>query len=609
MWNLQITNEISLFKNNKINILQIGFSNNQDSLWLLNNIMKDKNSKLYILNLWYQSDKNQEMMNEQSMVKFLKKDDSDKFFFKDLKEYSDKIINLKKKSEEMFNFFKDNNIFFDLIFIDFMFLRNPLTYLIFSWELLNKDGIFILINTNQNDIFNNINTFLTIYEKNIKLIKLNNFMLIKKIHIQNKNMDIPLFIDKIFDKYLKFKEYNLSFNIPNIHMKKIDWNFILNDNYINQKNKKYGYNYEIDKYINFIYDTKNSMFDKLKSLDINLFLTHRIEDKNILKTKIYNIDFKNMSIENKIIKIKNILNKNYFFKIDKLFKHSNYFYKKNNFNTIFLSSLKKYNLSFDYIYPDSQIKKFKKIVKNSKIKNNEFINIDPNLFNFNNIMDFININNNKKFYITYIILTRYIIENLSIKIYYYYSNILLLNLLYFILNIQKENGELYFILPPLVNNTLIQFLQILSNFYSNVHIEPYFNYSNYYSIVIRAIGFKGISKEELNNFYNIYYPFYEKNIHPYVHDMFLGKKIEGLYLDNIISNKIDKKLVKVVSDFNKKYHKEFLQNLKMKIDIFDFLNNPHTTKVQKDYIYDKLFKAQYKRFVEESRKMYSKKIN
>lgn len=138
----------------------------------------------------------------------------------------------------------------------------------------------------------------------------------------------------------------------------------------------------------------------------------------------------------------------------------------------------------------------------------------------------------------------------------------------------------------------------------NITIQRYFNYSNYYSIVIKAFYFKDISKEELDDFHYHYYPFFEKHIEPHVEDMFLGKKIEGLYLDNIIS----KKIVKAVSNFNKQYYKDFLTNLKMKIDIYDFLHNKTTTKEQKNYIYDKIFQYQYKRFIEESRKMYGTKI-
>ncbi len=122
MWDIQITNSLSILKNKKLNILQIGFSNNENSVWLINNIMKNKKSKLYILNLWYQHEKNKEMMNDQSMLKYFDFKNGDKIFFEDLKEYSEKIINVKKKSEEMFSFFRENKILFDLILIDYQFL-------------------------------------------------------------------------------------------------------------------------------------------------------------------------------------------------------------------------------------------------------------------------------------------------------------------------------------------------------------------------------------------------------------------------------------------------------------------------------------------------------
>ncbi len=603
MWDLQITNEISLIKNKKINILQIGFFNNEYSIWLLNNIMLNNNSKLYILNPWYQNEKNQNMINQQSTHNFLKKkEDEDKFFFKDLKSFSNKIINIKKKTEEMFRFFNEEKINFELILIDLKFLNFILTYLIYSIELLSKSGILVLINTNS--VNNNIiETFINTFQKNIKVIRFNNIILFKHNLEEINKLDIPLYIEHVFNKYLSFKEYNIKNSVPKIKLKKILWNFELNDNFFYSNEKLFEYNYEIEKYNDYIYDFKNSKYDKLKKIDVNYLMIYR--PKNLK----YYSENSNKYNQQKLEKIKKILNMDKYFKFDKTLLKSNIRLGEKKVVLFTLSSMDtnseyfKYNLKYKNFY-----EKYLSTIKKKIGKNTELIKTNnTNLLDFNNIY-YLSNKNKSSYDIIQIFLNRYIIFNTKIIFYKYYQNILLLNLLFLILSIQKNNGNLIFFLPPLTNKVQIQFLQIISNYYNNVSLDTYFNYSNYYSIVINASGFKGISKEELNNFYNSYYPFYEQNIYPHINDMFLGKKIEGLYLDNIISNKIDKKLIKVVRDFNKKYYKEFLENLKIKIDIYDFLNNSSTPKAQKDYIYDKLFQTQYKRFIEESRKMYGKKI-
>ncbi len=601
MWNLQITDEISLVKNKKLNILQIGFSNNEYTIWLLNNIMKNNNSKLYILNLWYQSEKNQEMTNDKSIIKFFKKEDGDNFFFKDLRPYSSKIINIKKKSVDMFNFCYKEKIQFDLIFIDLQFLTNILSYLISSLELLSESGILILININLINE-NILQTFINAYQKNIKISRVNNIILLKK-KIESKNKtDLPLYFEEIFYKYLAFEEYNIKKNIPKINLKNIFWDFKINNYYYDSMNKDYGYNYEIEKYKDFIYDIKDSMYNKLKKMDINYFMIYRPK-----KTKNYLQNYKQYD-QKELEKIKKILNLDKYFKFDKMFLKSNIKIGKKKINLFTLSGMQtnseyfKYNSKYNNFYETYLSTKKKKIGKNTLlIKSN-----NKNLLDLKNIFS-LSQKHKSKFNLIKIFLNRYIIFNSNIDFYKYYSNILLLNILYLILNIQNKNGELFFMLPPLTNNVQLQILQILSNYYKTITLDTYFNYSNYYSIEIHASDFKGITKQELDDFYNNYYSFYEKNIEPHIEEMFSGKKIEGLYLDNIISNKLDKKLIKVVSDFNKQYYKEFLNNLKMKIDLYDFLHNKTTTKQQKDYIYDKLFQTQYKRFVEESRKLYGKK--
>ncbi len=593
MFDLKITNELSNIKNKKLNILQIGFYDNNYTKWLLNNLITNNNSKLYILNIWYQSEKNSNMINDKSMINFLSKDDNDKYFFKDLKNYMDKILNIKEKSEVMFKYFKNIDISFELILINLKFLKNPLLYIISCWEFLKNNGILILLNTNKEDSLNDmIETFIKTYGQNIEVLKMNNIFLLKKKIIIQQNIDIPIYIYKIFNKFLQFKNYDLNKTIPNIHMNKIIWEFKLGT-------KKYDnnlcFNYEIEKYYNYVFDLENTMFQKIKKIDINLFLVKRPDKFNTINNT-YKID--------EIIKYW----KNGFdFKLILFYKNLKILEKKKKINLFIMNSLnytglsEKFFLKYKNIYCTMIYSKINNNIIKNKNFNYLFIN-NKNLFDINNIL-YICKNLKKKQDVISLNLTRYISKNNLITTFEKYGTILVINILYLILNIQNKKGDLKLILPFLKNNVDLEFLQILKNYYHNLNIETYFNYSNYLSIIINANDFKGISNLELNNFYNNYDIFYKENLNSNINNIFLGKKIiQNINIENIISNKINKNIKKIVCNFNKKYYKEFLINLKIKIDIYEFLKNKLTNKKQKDYIYNKLFQIQYKRFIEEYKK-------
>ncbi len=379
-------------------------------------------------------------------------------------------------------------------------------------------------------------------------------------------------------------------------MKNINWDFKIKEEDYYKNNIKYGYNYEIDKYNNYIYDILNSLFDKLKNLDVNYFLIHRKEEVNKLKNML--LEFKkNNNYDLKKEKVTKILNIDINYKLDKLFEDSKIIYSNQKINSLIFIKQKKNNSELEnYLKKNNKNNKISKIFYDFDIKN---------LFNFKNIRDYLK-NNKNKYNLIQINILRYLKSTNLHNIYNKYSNYLLINLLYLILSVQQKNGELYLIVPPFSNNVQIQIIEILSNYFKNINIKSYFNYSNYYAFVIECKEFEGISTQELDNFYNNYNYFFEKNIESHIEKILSEKKIEGLYLYNIISNKIDSKLIKVITDFNKKYYKQFLENLKMKIDLYEFLNNKTTLNEQKDYIYDIIFKTQYKRFVEESRKLYGK---
>jgi hypothetical protein len=249
MWDLEIMNQISSLKEKKINILQIGFYKNEESLWLLQNIMKNKNSKLYILNTWYQLAYNTNIMDNQ----YSNKNIIEKDFFKDLITYSDQYFNIKQKTEVAFQYFQKEKILFNIILIHLDNIKDILAYLISTWNILEIDGFLILSYQYKliSEIEKNIKIFVKIYNKNIKIIQFDKYYFIKKISKNNIISDIPIYIEQIALKYVKDNPFNYIEILPNINTENINWNFILSNNYV-IATKKYGYNNQIERYYNYI---------------------------------------------------------------------------------------------------------------------------------------------------------------------------------------------------------------------------------------------------------------------------------------------------------------------------------------------------------------------
>lgn len=606
MFDLEIINELTKYKNKKINILQIGFTDYETTIWLLKNIIEKKDSKIFFLNTKYLINKNMNINMNKNMVK------NDKEFFdiiKKEKEYKDSIIDINKNIDESFYLFTQKKFLFDIILINGRIITNYLNILIKSINLLNKDGIIFITNIDKSN--STIEIFLSMYKNDVSSIQIKDNLVLQKKIKDTISLDIPIYIQKILNIYIDHNIFSFFKKVPISKQKNNQWNFILNNNYTNGLNTL-NYDYQIEKYNNYIFDIKDSKFSDLINIDINFFLILRKSEIKKLEKIVKNKLLKKNDLDKIIKHLKLKKFQKFYFKQEMLFNNHEILNK--NKQKIFILSTINNNRPFvlnyfcdNYHYTQELLFKKLKMQKSKCKYKSVSIKSELNLFHFDNILNICK-NIHQKYNLVHFNLCSYILGNNLIQSYKYYQNILLLNLLYLLLHIQKEKGDFNIVFYPITNNTQIQILQILSKYYKNITMERYFNYSNYYSIVIKAYDFKGISKEELDDFYHHYYPFFEKHIEPHVEDMFLGKKIEGLYLDNIISNKIDKKIVKAVSTFNKQYYKDFLTNLKMKIDIYDFLHNKTTTKEQKDYIYDKIFQYQYKRFIEESRKMYGTKI-
>ncbi len=590
MWDLEIIKKLSKYKNLETKILLIGYTNNDEINWLINNILINKNSELFILDTWNLIDtninmlnpfdmKNEDLKNKNKFVRELKKIDQ-----------NEKIIVLKKTLENSFLIFDEKNINFDIILIDCKLISNVMNILIYSLKYINNNGFIILSNFENNKII--IDSFINIFNSEIIFDKKNNFITISKNENKNFTTELPIYINKLLDKYLKINNFFININLPKNNIKKINWKFEINDNY-KYNSSLLNYKYEIEKYNNYIYDISNTKFEELKNLDINYFLVVRKEEfsklESLIKKKFIT---KNSDKNFEDLKNKMKISKDFNYKLEKLF--------------IDYSKLNQKNDKILYFSSSEKIKKTELISFFYKKKNIKKLNFTMfNLFSFDSIIKNIN-KENTKYDLIHINLLRYLNKNKLHNSYKYYSNYLLLNLLYLILNLQNKNGEFYLIMPPITNFVELQILYIIQFYYKNVYIKTYFNYTNYYSIVIHASKYKHISTKELEDFYINYNSFYQNYIKSHDQEILLGNRINGLYLDNIISNNINKNLIQIIKNFNKNYYKDFLENLRMKIDIYDFLNNSSTTKAQKDYIYDKLFQYQYKKYLENFNKIFKK---
>jgi hypothetical protein len=179
-----------------------------------------------------------------------------------------------------------------------------------------------------------------------------------------------------------------------------------------------------------------------------------------------------------------------------------------------------------------------------------------------------------------------------------YNEYIFIHILYLILSIQQKGGEFYFITTPIINHVQNQFLEIILSFYKKIKFSIYETYQNeYFNVVIHATDFQGISKEELKEFETKYQTFYDAHVASHIQEMFEGKKVKDLHLKSIFSNPISKNLQKSVYDFNTEYYKLFIPGVQNKLDLHEFLTSKSTSKKQKEYVKNEIFKMQYQHFV------------
>lgn len=287
-----------------------------------------------------------------------------------------------------------------------------------------------------------------------------------------------------------------------------------------------------------------------------------------------------------------------------------------------LLDFKKYSIKLyiDYTFPVNEniYKNEKNLYKNEpninkKYMNYQYIKINKNYFDFDNIISFIKNIKEKKLDFIYInfkggfiksnVLTDYSNEELSMIIY--------INMLFFILSTQEKGGILHYSLPTISNESQIQIIELLNNYYEKTYITYQENkgYQHEDNSSIYCIGFRGIEKEELNEFYESYRKSYVLHVKDKVKEWCRQFKNENenivknrinktsfLYLNTIFSNKIDKKIINEVENYYSIYFQEIYQNVLDKIKLDDIIKKSSITV--KKYIFLTLFKEQYYRLIE-----------
>ncbi len=587
----------------KYNILTFGNYEKDKLNFIYNNIIKlNKSSHLTIIN----DDKNND--NKNDINKNNNYNDNDK-----------NNIN-KNNINNHINYINNNNLDFlhnkyDIIFIfEQKDYKNLIKELILLWSIVKFGGYLIidLYNSNNNkEIYYSLKTFKELFKYDILYLKnIGKRVVINKINKIELTLSIPQKIITIINKYINDFRKDIYIKLPSQKKEVIKWKITTSSN--EPKNEvKYGYVKNFEKsYKKYFMMTKNDNFNRFR-FDLDYIGINRINSYeeyffNFLLENYNKIFSNNDLLEQKITILQNIfkLNKNINKHIEEYFKYLIQRCElKNN------SLVKVFEIN-SYLYPDSlTLNKFSKIKSNIKLKINinhpirsnlyknnlnsitknslqkyninrkkidfKYLLLDNDLFNFNSIIKFAkSYNNNINFIHLKLgyMLTKYKFEEIHNNMY------LWLNMLYLILKMQSNKGTLILSNIVFANKPYLDFIYILNNYYDKVVLT---NFNEVRGITICCYGFRGITKNEFNNFYNEYYQIYNKNY---------NKK----FINNLILNKIDKSIIKSYKEYNSYFMKNliFITDYNEKInDLFNKSNDDI-----KRYIFGTIFEQQYIRY-------------
>jgi hypothetical protein len=611
----------------KYNVLSLGEYEKDKLMFIYNNIIKKNKESLFTI---VNSDQNKNLSSnkniDKSHIKFLHSASIDVLL--------DELVNIKVNI---------NTNKYDIIFIfEESNLKNLLKELIISWNILKYNGFIIVDLYNVLETMNNIGInnyyyfkiFYDIFKNEILYLKrVGKRVIIKKINKKELDEKVPHDVIKTITNYTNnFNKY-LNFNviIPKQKKTKIKWDFILNDRKINSVNL--GYDNKVEKIldkINYISDEEHSKFNRF---DIRLYL-HMGKGKDRY-SKEFLKNYANISKNNNNNKIKNKIDfminlltlENDFDILIPIQEHIHYMkrqclkYKKIKMFSISsgfypgfckLTSLVKFNRKLKFkIDIDCPIRKNKYEEKklNNLKKNNIFMQnikniedrieykymlIDNNLFNFDDIIEISKKYNNNVNYINIGIYWKLRQISLKKKGYTIY---ILLNLLYLVFCMQLKSGSLSISYLPTPENSLLDYIYILSNYYDEVKLSE-----SYTEIKIHCNGFRGISKTELKDFLQNYKPVYDENIKNNLNMLEIikvgsieenqNKEFNIKYIDRIISNKINNELINLYKKYNNNKNDFLIFYDKYITKINEYYENSKSNEIRK-YVFTKIFQEQY----------------
>ena len=461
-WN----NYLLHFKDEPIKILEIGIDNGTILKEFINVFLEsNKQAQYYGIDTWDESKEKEKIVHD-IINKSSRKDN---------------IHLIKKKSVTALPEFIINNMLFDVIYINSLYLGKDIFYdSMMVMKLLNINGVIIfndyITQTVESNVFNPnsvINSILNVFKDEINILYIGYQVILKKDTLKNS--------------------HTLNNNIINEFIN------LLNNFWINNNVSEYGVLLNLKKIpdIKPIYDdSKNIKLRELKGIEIfnKLNMSHLMYKyipltklKDELDIKIYHNEISN--------------------NINKLYRISKY-NKYSLFNFITRNTYTNANTNNDStkILIDTSIPREKELTNNYKILHNDLYN-ERLYIDFINILDAINDKNNIKVLFEKVkkdnIKTTHFSASHMIKYLDYskmYNNILIQTLLCaFKL---KLNGYMTLIIDARFD-FLNDFLLLLNHIFNKVKISVTANKIGRLSIHISASGFLGIEQDLFDKIYNV----------------------------------------------------------------------------------------------------------
>lgn len=494
------------FVGKNINVLQIGVYKGDASLWFLKNILTSSTSKLYSIDTFEGSDEYIQNQKENLFTTYKN----------NIRKFKDKVIIYKDISFKTLINLNQDNVKFDIIYIDAShFSKDVISDAILSWNLLKINGILIfddyiwkLMKPNIYTPAPAIDSFLEIYKYELYILHKKRQVIIRKTEIK------------------KLPYISLHNIMNNRNLLKLNENFIIKKELLTKRNKKnkikiiqsntkpkklFKTNYKKLRQIRDRYNHNENVniYNPLYLILPNTTNNHKrfYENLNIKKNKIIKSNiFIDMIIHSSV----------HFYPIEMIAR----FHNSNDKNQIILNqnfTPLRYEQMEKLIYLLTDKIKIKYInLMTIQNKNDIFpVNFDDvKNINYNNLIDLNLITKLKKHFtqkLDMIILGKnYYDEDNTIHCIKQY----ILNLI-FCITFQKDNGSCILYLKNDIDKPLLDFIYLCNTFYNKITITN--SYTANLSNILVCENFD-ISKKKYLNILKYLYDNIDSS--KYIHQIF-----------------------------------------------------------------------------------------